>query len=57
MSETAHWEAAWRALGLAPPAALLSELRARYAEPHRAYHTLQHLDECFALLAPMASLA
>lgn len=24
----------------------------RYSEPHRAYHTLQHLEECFALFDP-----
>lgn len=52
-----HWNAAWSSLGAQPPEALLSELSARYAEPHRHYHTLQHLEECFALLAPAAHLA
>lgn len=28
-------------------AALLEQLLARYREPHRHYHTLQHLAECF----------
>ena len=46
----ARWEACWRALGAVPPRVLLEELLARYREPHRAYHTLQHLEECFAAL-------
>lgn len=29
---------------------LFDELVRRYQEPHRAYHTLQHLRECFELL-------
>jgi predicted metal-dependent HD superfamily phosphohydrolase len=28
-------------------AALLEQLLARYREPHRHYHTLRHLEECF----------
>ncbi len=41
------WRAAWAAVGVAAPDdALRTELLARYAEPHRHYHTLQHLDEC-----------
>jgi predicted metal-dependent HD superfamily phosphohydrolase len=32
-------------------------LLARYSEPHRAYHTLQHLGECLALFDEVASLA
>jgi len=49
------WAAAWQALGIqtpAPPAddPLLTQLLARYAEPHRHYHSLQHLDECLTLL-------
>ncbi|RST55263.1 N-methyl-D-aspartate receptor NMDAR2C subunit [Variovorax sp. MHTC-1] len=48
----ASWLDAWRELGAAAPEeALLAELLAQYSEPHRAYHTLQHLDECLAGLA------
>lgn len=28
-----------------------ADLRGRWSESHRAYHTLQHLDECLALFA------
>jgi predicted metal-dependent HD superfamily phosphohydrolase len=45
------WVNAWRALGVASPSeALLDELLAAHCEAHRAYHTLQHLGECLALL-------
>jgi predicted metal-dependent HD superfamily phosphohydrolase len=48
----AWWIDAWRELGVdAPDEALLAGLLARYGEPHRAYHTLQHLDECLEALA------
>lgn len=48
----ASWIDAWRELGVAAPdEALLAELLAHYSAPHRAYHTLQHLDECLAGLA------
>jgi predicted metal-dependent HD superfamily phosphohydrolase len=30
-----------------PPDCAFEELSQRYSEPHRAYHTLQHLVECF----------
>jgi predicted metal-dependent HD superfamily phosphohydrolase len=36
---------------------LFDELTARYSEPHRKYHTLQHLDECIALFESAAELA
>ena len=43
----AHWRAAWSAIGIdSPPIAQLDALLLRYAEPHRRYHTLQHLGEC-----------
>lgn len=43
------WQRMWQGLGV-PQAdrTLLQALLARYAEPHRHYHTLQHLDACFA---------
>lgn len=51
----AAWADAWRAIGIQRPTSsaddpLLAQLLARYAEPHRHYHSLQHLDECLALL-------
>jgi predicted metal-dependent HD superfamily phosphohydrolase len=50
MSTHEQWLATWRELGAAAPAGLYEELMARYAEPHRHYHTLRHLEECFAEL-------
>ena len=44
----ARWHETWTLLDLAPPAAWLARLLERYREPGRHYHTLQHLDECFA---------
>ncbi|MBO9514847.1 MAG: N-methyl-D-aspartate receptor NMDAR2C subunit [Variovorax sp.] len=45
------WVRAWQALGVASPdEALLDELLACHCEAHRAYHTLQHVGECLALL-------
>ena len=42
-----HWQALWRRLGFAGGAQPWhAKLLAAYAEPQRAYHTLQHLDEC-----------
>jgi predicted metal-dependent HD superfamily phosphohydrolase len=32
-------------------------VRARYAEPHRRYHTLEHLDEVLAAVAELLDLA
>lgn len=42
------WNHTWRALGVEPPAAEIHDrLLAAHREPHRAYHTLEHLTECF----------
>jgi predicted metal-dependent HD superfamily phosphohydrolase len=44
------WSRCWIELGAAVvPAPVHAELLARYSEPHRAYHTLQHLQECLSL--------
>jgi predicted metal-dependent HD superfamily phosphohydrolase len=48
---------AWAALGARDGALLQTELLARYAQPHRGYHTGQHLGECLALFAEFAHLA
>ena len=46
------WHRTWQALGLpGTNDALRDKLIDRYAEPHRKYHTLQHLGECIAMLA------
>jgi predicted metal-dependent HD superfamily phosphohydrolase len=45
----AFWDATWSELRLSPPPGLYARVTGRYLEPHRAYHTLRHLEECFAL--------
>lgn len=51
------WREAWAAVGGRGSDALHTELLARYAEPHRAYHSQQHLAECLALLDEFRHLA
>lgn len=51
------WRTAWQALGAAASDALHTRLLARYAEPHRAYHTQQHLAECLVLFDEVRHLA
>lgn len=44
-----RWDDAWHGIGaLGGDAAALDVLLECYAEPQRHYHTLRHLDECFA---------
>ena len=57
MTDSDAWSRTWRRVGAKPPPGLLDELLARYAEPHRSYHTMQHLRECFATLEPASHLA
>jgi predicted metal-dependent HD superfamily phosphohydrolase len=58
MLAIARWDEMWKQLGAAnPDPKLHGELIARYSEPHRKYHTVQHLDECFEKLDEIRSLA
>lgn len=41
-----QWRDAWAQLGTRADDALFAAVSSRYREPHRHYHTLQHLDEC-----------
>jgi predicted metal-dependent HD superfamily phosphohydrolase len=40
-----------------PDPLVFDNLIARYSEPHRKYHTLRHLDECFAKLEELRTVA
>ncbi|MEJ8839081.1 HD domain-containing protein [Ramlibacter sp. AN1133] len=54
----ASWQRLWRELQADPvPNGLYNQLVAAYSEPHRHYHTLQHLRACLAHLDAAASLA
>jgi predicted metal-dependent HD superfamily phosphohydrolase len=44
-------------LDITPPPELFAQLINSYSEPHRFYHTLQHLGECLNLLDTVAHLA
>jgi predicted metal-dependent HD superfamily phosphohydrolase len=52
-----RWLETWAFLDRAPPEGLLTELLHRYAEPHRAYHTIAHLLECFDRFDEASGLA
>jgi predicted metal-dependent HD superfamily phosphohydrolase len=53
-----RWARDWAALGAASDGQALGErLLAAWSEPHRHYHTLQHLAECLALLDQHRGLA
>lgn len=54
----ARWQAMWRRLGAsAVDDSLFTRLVECYSEPHRSYHTMQHLKECFAHLENVRSSA
>jgi len=44
------WNQNWQELGLAPKTEMVERLLASYSEAGRFYHTVQHLEECFAYL-------
>ncbi len=51
MSSRERWNRTWDRLGLPRPAdSVFDGLIAHYGEPHRAYHTLDHIQECFVQL-------
>ena len=54
----ASWRRAWRGIGARSDGdAVLAALMAAWREPHRRYHTLQHLLECIDLLERVGALA
>jgi len=60
MTDAAQWLGAWRELGVPDSpelSGLYRDVLLRYAEPHRHYHTGQHLAECFEKVQDIISLA
>ncbi len=51
------WEEACWALGIRARSDTLSDLLTRYAEPHRHYHDLSHIDACLRLFEEHRGLA
>ncbi len=44
-----RWMALWVRLGVPGDAGVVyDDLVARYSEPHRAYHTLEHIEHCLS---------
>jgi predicted metal-dependent HD superfamily phosphohydrolase len=53
-----QWRSLWKALGVdSCNHTLLDELLICYSEPHRKYHTTQHLFECFEQFSKVRALA
>ena len=54
----ASWRRAWRGMGARSDGdALFAALMTAWREPHRRYHTLQHLGECIERFEGVARLA
>src|ERR1044072_9446336 len=53
-----HWQSASRELGASNAGEeLYHQLVACYSEPHRKYHTIQHLNECLTHFESVSALA
>jgi predicted metal-dependent HD superfamily phosphohydrolase len=53
-----RWKGAWFNLGSGrPEPRVLAELLGRYSEPHRAYHNVEHLKDCFQRFDEVHGLA
>ena len=53
-----HWQSVWRQLGASTASEeLYHQLVACYSEPHRKYHTIQHLNECLTHFERVRALA
>lgn len=58
MTSLERWQSAWRQLGASTASEeLYHQLVACYSEPHRKYHTIQHLDECLTHFQSVSALA
>jgi predicted metal-dependent HD superfamily phosphohydrolase len=58
MPRLVQWQQVWARLGVAAPElTVLERLIACYSEPHRKYHTVRHLDECFVKLEELRTEA
>jgi predicted metal-dependent HD superfamily phosphohydrolase len=60
MTEIGPWVDIWQQLGVGDSPALRrlhGDVLGRYSEPHRHYHTAQHLAECFDKVQEIIALA
>jgi predicted metal-dependent HD superfamily phosphohydrolase len=58
MTSLKRWQSVWRELGASTASEdLYHQLVACYSEPHRKYHTIQHLNECLTHLESVCALA
>ncbi len=58
MTQEQRWAALWKRLGARGDASTVySDLATRYSEPHRAYHTLEHIGHCLDELEQVRHLA
>ncbi len=58
MAYEQRWLILWKRLGAEGDAhAVLTDLAARYSEPHRTYHTLDHIGHCLEEFGPVRHLA
>ena len=58
MDHASAWQAMWQAFDVQHPnPQLLAQLLARWAEPHRRYHSTEHLNACLRHFAQMQQVA